>query len=86
MKTQKRPLIECTCCRGSGKVPLGHEMMEAYTAASGSIGVTAGDLAKILKWVGNVTAMNNRLRRLCAAGILSRRKEGREWVYYKEIK
>lgn len=43
--------------------------------------VKAVDLLAPLEWEGNITAINNRLVDLMRLGFLTRRKNGRNWLY-----
>ncbi len=79
--TKKNPLVTCTKCQGEGMTELSDEYMSVIRAASGMKKITAVAVAKKIKWVGHVTAINNRLTDLMDMGFFSRRREGRTFVY-----
>jgi hypothetical protein len=78
-----RPLACCTQCGGSGRTPIGTAMWNTLLAVDdyGVAGVCAEDLAKMMKWRGHPTAINNRLAYLWRLGFLKREKHGRFWFY-----
>lgn len=78
-------LVKCSKCKGSGKTHLSEEYMVILRATAGMRKITAKAVADRIKWIGHVTAMNNRLTDLMKLEFYSRRREGRTFVY-KQIK
>lgn len=79
------PIRKCPKCRGKGTVPLSLPLADTYSKLLHYVvGVTASDLARDLKV--NVTAINNRLERLRAAKLVTRRRtghpQGRQILYF----
>jgi len=63
-------------------LPLSDEMQLTLDTALKMKRVTASELAKRLKWVGHVSAINNRLSDLTDKhGFFTRHREGRDFVY-----
>jgi len=79
---QQRPKVTCPECGGYGEV----DMPEPYWQVLGILraggGRTAGELAEKIGNGIRVTAVNNRLEWLRAAGFVRREREGRNWRYY----
>ena len=73
--------VVCQCCEGKGEVQLSDDLQRTYQVALKMSKITAVPLAKLLKWKGSVTAINNRLDDLVKFGLLTRTKNGREVVY-----
>lgn len=80
-----RPRVTCTKCKGDGTIELSDEYMIVLRATAGMRKITAPGVAARIKWVGHITAINNRLQDLLKLGFYSRRREGRTFVY-KQIK
>ena len=77
---------KCSKCNGKGHIALGSEHAETLALLAGErktiTAVEGVDL--LLKRHGHIltaNALNNRLRRLQQWGLLTRERDGKEWVY-----
>jgi len=71
--------IPCPKCNGSGRVFLPCLLNAVRQRLRG--GRTAPELLDQFPGVG-VTALNNRLEKLRALGLVTRKREGRAWRYW----
>ena len=79
--SKQLPLIECPTCHGSGKAPLSETY--ASTLALFKRNELTAEQARVRSGETGVevTAFNNRLRFLMELGFLTRRREGKFWLY-----
>lgn len=75
------PKAKCPKCRGRGVVPLPRVLRETLAALKPyGFGITGADLARQMGL--NPTAVNNRLEKLHVVKHATRRKAGREVLYF----
>lgn len=75
------PKVPCWHCNGSGRVLLSDELLETLEALKTRKTASARDLFLTLKLNCHPTAMNNRLEDLRGLGFLTRKRDGKRWLY-----
>lgn len=73
--------VKCPKCKGTGMSPMDAMIQATMRALRRSPGRTASDLLPQFPGVG-VTAINNRLEKLRALGLVRRERRGHAWAYY----
>lgn len=76
-----RPAVTCAACNGCGKVALPDPLWEVITLLRQTGPSTAQHLHQLLRFDGEVTAINNRLEDLRLLGLATRQRMGRRYVY-----
>jgi hypothetical protein len=78
---KKATMIVCASCDGAGKTPLPDELQTTLDMFAGKARFTAADLHTKAQDSVSVNAMNNRVERLRGLGLLTRSRQGRNWLY-----
>lgn len=85
MSEKNAPLIHCNQCDGTGRHPLGEDMWATLRTVRRLRSAHALQVAAAMKWRGNATAINNRLKYLMKLGFLARVRNGK-YLYYSPVK
>lgn len=82
----KRTTIKCPKCKGRGAVELSEPLEAVFNFANQCVEVTASGCQKHFDDDIGATAFNNRLERLFNVGMLKRKRDGRQWIYFTKTK
>ena len=75
------PLVTCHHCKGAGKLPLSDDMLLTLDAVKYLQEADVIEVKTAVLWEGHTTAINNRLEDLRKLGLLTRKRDGRRWLY-----
>lgn len=77
----KQITIKCECCGGTGKRPLSGDMHETLEAVMHLKNAHAAQVCEAIGHTCTQEAMSNRLADLMRLGFLTRKRNGKYWVY-----
>lgn len=77
------PRIQCPRCKGDGHVELDGELLITFNLVKKLLDATALKVHGVVSKNNRVgvSAINNRLEDLRTLGLVSRRRNGRQWIY-----